>query len=85
MIKSVFRRVGLSLPIDGSQDRELDIKGFSGIEIGYRRRSEADQQDPDVSGDLQDSRTGGDLDILFGNMSTEYESCDFIEFVADGE
>lgn len=85
IIKSVFRKVGLSLPIDGSQDYELDIKGFSGIEIGDWRRSEVDQQDPGMDGDLQDSGTGGDLDILFGNMSTEHDNCDFIEFVADGE
>lgn len=33
-VKSVFRKVGLSLPIDGSADHELDIKGFAGIVIG---------------------------------------------------
>lgn len=34
LVTSVFRKVGLSLPIDGSADHELDIKGFAGIAIG---------------------------------------------------
>lgn len=34
LIRKVFRKVGLSLPVDGSCDHELDIKGFSGLEIG---------------------------------------------------
>ena len=34
IIRQVFRKVGLSLPIDGSCDAELDIKGFSGLQIG---------------------------------------------------
>lgn len=33
IIKRVFRKVGLSLPIDGSADHELDIKGFGEIDI----------------------------------------------------
>lgn len=39
----MFRKVGLSLPIDGSADQKLDIKGFSGIDIGDWRR--VDEQD----------------------------------------
>ena len=34
IIQCVFRKVSLSLPIDGSYDFELDIKGFIGLEIG---------------------------------------------------
>lgn len=34
MVQRVFRKVGLSLAIDGSEDYELDIKGLAGIEIG---------------------------------------------------
>ncbi|KAG0131749.1 hypothetical protein HOY82DRAFT_607667 [Tuber indicum] len=33
-----FRKVGLALPIDGSLDHELDIKGFAGLEIGNWRQ-----------------------------------------------
>lgn len=33
-VKKVFRKVGLSLSIDGSANQELDIKGFYGIDIG---------------------------------------------------
>ena len=34
VIKNSFCKLGLSLPIDGSQDHELDIKGFTSIDIG---------------------------------------------------
>ena len=34
LIRTSFRKVGLSLPIDGSSDHELDIKGFENLEIG---------------------------------------------------
>lgn len=34
IIRRVFRKVGLSLPVDGSCDSEIDIKGFSGLQIG---------------------------------------------------
>ena len=34
IVEMVFRKVGLSLPADGRNDKELDIKGFKGIEIG---------------------------------------------------
>jgi len=34
IISRSFRKVGLSLPPDRSCDSELDIKGFSGLEIG---------------------------------------------------
>jgi len=34
IIRRVFRKVGLSLPIDGRADKELDIKGFLGLQIG---------------------------------------------------
>lgn len=38
IIRRVFRKVGLSLPVDGSADHELDIKGFQDIEIGDWRQ-----------------------------------------------
>ena len=34
VISTSFHKLGLSLPIDGSSDYELDIKGFSKLEIG---------------------------------------------------
>ena len=34
LIATSFRKVGLSLPIDGSLAQELDIKGFTHLEIG---------------------------------------------------
>jgi len=38
VIQRSFRKVGLTLPIDGSLDHELDVKGFMGLEIGDWRR-----------------------------------------------
>jgi len=37
IIQRIFRKVELSLPIDGSADGELDIKGFQRLEIGNWR------------------------------------------------
>lgn len=34
-MKRAFWKIGLSLPIDGSADSALDIKGFTNIEIGH--------------------------------------------------
>lgn len=42
LVKRVFRKVGLSLLIDGSADHELDIKGFSEIDIGDWRSQRDD-------------------------------------------
>lgn len=67
LVKRVFRKVGLSLPIDGSADHELDIKGFSGIDIG----------------DWKTSNDHPDLD--YKDVNTQYDDCNLIEFVADGE
>ncbi|RPA96173.1 DDE-domain-containing protein, partial [Choiromyces venosus 120613-1] len=44
LVESVFRKVGLSLPADGSRDNELDIKGFQGIEMGDWRMQENREQ-----------------------------------------
>ena len=38
VIQRSFRKVGLTLPIDGSLDHELDVKGFMGLEVGDWRR-----------------------------------------------
>lgn len=38
LVQCAFRKLGLSLPIDGSTDSELDIKGFTGLEIGDWRQ-----------------------------------------------
>jgi len=34
IISRAFHKMGLSLPPDGLCDSELDIKGFSGLELG---------------------------------------------------
>lgn len=74
IIKRVFRKVGLSLPIDGSADHELDIKGFGEIDIGNWERV-----------DLSSNGSPDELDLEFADLSTEHDYCNSVEFVADGE
>jgi len=38
VIRPSLWKVGLTLPIDGSRDHELDVKGFIGLEVGDWRR-----------------------------------------------
>lgn len=77
VVKNVFRKVGLSLPIDGSADNELDIKGFSGIDIG-------DWSRVDIS--TQNEATGYDhVDFSLADVNLEHDNCMSIEFVGDGE
>lgn len=38
LVQYVFRKLGLSLHIDGSADSERDIKSFAGLEIGEWRQ-----------------------------------------------
>jgi hypothetical protein len=69
LIKYVFRKVGLSLPVDGSADHEIDIKGFEGFEVGdWRRELEVDQ-----------------LAEQFDELSVANDNSCAVEFVADGE
>jgi len=49
IIRRAFRKVGLSLPIDGSSDSELDIKGFHGLQIG---NWEEEIMEPDERADI---------------------------------
>jgi len=51
LISCSFRKTGLSLPIDGSLDSELDIKGFTNLEIGNWRE---DFVLPDERADVPD-------------------------------
>jgi len=54
VIVSSFRKLGLSLPVDGSLDHELDIKGFENLEIGNWQEdlgSLDDRADVGIEGD----------------------------------
>ncbi|RPB01142.1 DDE-domain-containing protein [Choiromyces venosus 120613-1] len=55
IIQRVFRKVGLSLPIDGSCDLELDIKGFSGIQIGNWREDQGCVNEISTISDIHDN------------------------------
>lgn len=69
LVKRVFRKVGLSLPIDGSADCELDIKGFSGLDIGDWQRVDEENTDS----------------LQFADVNNKHDECRLVEFVADGE
>jgi len=51
LISRSFRKTGLSLPLDGCLDSELDIKGFTNLEIGNWRE---DFVLPDERADVHD-------------------------------
>jgi len=53
IVSRSFRKVGLSLPPDGSCDDELDIKGFGGLEIGDWR--ETGMEEVDIHADIEPS------------------------------
>ncbi|RPA95569.1 DDE-domain-containing protein [Choiromyces venosus 120613-1] len=55
IIWRVFRKVGLSLPIDGSADIELDIKGFTGLTIGNWRENFNSEHDMETIGEGEDN------------------------------
>ncbi|RPA91630.1 hypothetical protein L873DRAFT_1848156 [Choiromyces venosus 120613-1] len=59
IICTSFRKVGLSLLVDGSLDGELDIKGFTGLEIGNW------QQDLGSVDDSADVRSEEDHEVEF--------------------
>lgn len=49
IVTRVFRKVGLSLPIDGSADRELDIRGLTEVDIGDWRFQTDDPLELDLA------------------------------------
>ena len=55
VIRRAFRKLGLSLTIDGSEDDELHVKDLSGIEVGdWRRNNEKDERIDDEADDGAD-------------------------------
>lgn len=72
LIRRVFRKVGLSLAADGSQDEELDIKGFKSIEIG----------DWKLSGSLPATLP---VSLDFADVDIEHDENESVEFIAYGE
>lgn len=70
LIRSVFRKVGLSLAADSSQDDQLDIKGFKSIEIGDWKLPVLQSATP-----IEE----------FADVDKEHDENESIEFVAYGE
>lgn len=91
IIQKVFRKGGLSLPIDCSADCELDIKVFTGLSIGDWRRMEDTRSrvntglalDTDFCTSLGENLNQQDL--WYVDVSTKHVNCSSVEFVADGE
>lgn len=56
LVRRAFKKVGLPLPIDGSEDHELEIKGFSVINIGDWKvqKNQPDLDLTDVDGEYDD-------------------------------
>lgn len=48
IVKQGFRKVGLSLPIDGSADDDLDTKGFHAIDVGDWTRAQVSEDDENL-------------------------------------
>lgn len=71
IVKRVFRKLGLSLPIDRSADHEIDIKGFQEIEVeDWSRDLNEEDQLADVSiehdsSDLVEFVAYGEWNILY--------------------
>ncbi|KAF8416115.1 hypothetical protein EV426DRAFT_702412 [Tirmania nivea] len=55
MIQKAFRDLGVTLPVDGSRDHELQIKGFAaeGLKIGTRR-TDSDSTGSDTFSDFHE-------------------------------
>lgn len=72
LLQRAFWKIGLSLPIDGSADDQLHIKGFSNIEIG------------DWKQDLDCGSLHMELSH-FADVDRTHDESEYIEFVAHGE
>ena len=57
IIRRVFRQVGLSLPVDGTSDSELKIKGFPEVEVGDWHR---DYEEVEEEAELEIPETNDD-------------------------
>jgi hypothetical protein len=62
MIRGAFEKVGLGLPIDGSQDHKISIKDFPGVKVGdWKSWKPANEED---NGELQSNLTSTEVEKL---------------------
>ena len=69
MIRQAFVQVGLGLPIDGSRDSEIKIKGFLGVQVGNWRDwqpREAREEE-----DIQSNLTLEEVEILVSRLPVD--------------
>lgn len=76
IIRRAFRKLGLSLAIDGSEDNELHVKDLSNIEVGdWRRNNEEDEGIDDGADDgINEGINEGMMDGMMNeNIKGGYE------------
>jgi hypothetical protein len=62
MIRGAFEKVGLGLPIDGSQDHKISIIDFPGIKVGdWKSWKPVNEED---NGELQSNLTSTEVEKL---------------------
>lgn len=86
MIQQTFRKLGLSLAIDGSEDKEISIKDMPNIEVGDWKLKDPGDDDKQ---DVQESEIEGEEDED-GRMELEERnnasrSCRELEYVMEDE
>lgn len=86
LVKRIFRKVGLSLPIDGSADHELDIKGFQQINIGdWKQTAGSDDDNTRVGIEFGSLSSEADQLYQLAEISEDHDDNDSVEFLAYGE
>ena len=61
MIVRAFRKCGISVPIDGSEDGDINVKDVDDYVVGSDSDEEfTDEEDPFLSGDEEDSESSSE-------------------------
>ena len=95
LIRQTFRKLGLSLAVDGSEDEELSIKDIPNIQVGHWRQpvgmediQEVDESELNVDGVQREVRTEevvyDEMEyIMEGDLKDEMDNLDIL-FENDG-
>lgn len=86
LIRQTFRKLGLSLPVDGSEDEEISIKDMPNIEVGDWKLKDPDD---DNKQDVQDSESEGEEDedgrVELEERNYTSRSCRELEYIMENE
>lgn len=72
-IRRAFRKVGLSLAVDGSEDDELHIEDLPDIEVGDWRHSQIEEVEVDMETETENPEQGGFEYVMGAEMGAEME------------